>query len=299
LIERSLRSGITQRNRDPRRSSRGELILKAAAFDYVRAKSVAEVVALLSHHAGEAKVLAGGQSLLPALNLRLSAPALLIDIGHIESLRGITYADGLLRIGAMTTHAQLAASPEVARHAPLLTRAIAHVAHPAIRSRGTIGGSLANADPAAELPACALALQARIVAQGPAGERRIAADAFFTGLFETALAEDEVLVAIEIPPAPKAKWGFAELSRRSGDYAIVGLAAQDWRLAYFAVGTQATLARRAGAALAAGITPANLSAASAALADDLEPHGDQQATPETRLHLARVLLRRVVGPWAA
>ncbi len=264
----------------------------------MRASSVAEVVALLAHHAGEAKVLAGGQSLLPALNLRLSAPALLIDIGHIEALRGITYANGVLRIGAMTTHAELAASPEVARHAPLLTRAIAHVAHPAIRSRGTIGGSLANADPAAELPACALALQARIVAQGPAGERRIEASAFFTGLFETALAEEEVLVAIEITPAPNAKWGFAELSRRSGDYAIVGLAAQGQHLAYFAVGTRATLAPGAGAALAAGVTPASLAAASEALASDLEPHGDQQATPETRLHLARVLLRRVVGPWA-
>ena len=178
----------------------------------MRAKSVAEVVALLTHHAGEAKMLAGGQSLLPALNLRLSAPALLIDIAHIEALRGITYANGVLRIGAMTTHAHLACSPEVACHAPLLTRAIAHVAHPAIRSRGTIGGSLANADPAAELPACALALQARIVAQGPAGERRIEADGFFTGLFETALTEEEVLVAIEITPAPHA--GQSQLVQR-------------------------------------------------------------------------------------
>lgn len=258
---------------------------------------------LLARHAGAARLLAGGQSLLPALNLRLSAPALLVDIGKVPELRGITFSDGVLRIGAMTTHAELAASPEVARHAPMLPRAMADVAHPAIRSRGTIGGSLANADPAAELPACALALGVRIVAQGPAGRRTIPAEAFSTGLFETALAPDEVLVAVEVDPAPGARWGFAELARRSGDYAIVGLAAQEAgtdgpRLAYFAVGTRAVLARNAAAALAGGVTPASLAAASEALAGDLEPHADLQATGATRMALARVLLRRVVGPWA-
>ena len=258
---------------------------------------------LLARHAGEARLLAGGQSLLPALNLRLSAPALLVDIGKIPELRGITAGDGVLRIGAMTTHAELAASPDVARHAPMLPRAVADVAHPAIRSRGTIGGSLANADPAAELPACALALGARMVAQGPGGQRTIAAEAFFTGLFETALAPDEILVAIEVDPAPGARWGFAELARRSGDYAVVGLAAQDAavgapRLAYFAVGTRAVLARNAAAALAGGVTPATLAAASDALAADLEPHADLQAASATRMALARVLLRRVVGPWS-
>lgn len=203
----------------------------------------------------------------------------------------------------MTTHAELAASPEVARHAPMLPRAVADIAHPAIRSRGTIGGSLANADPAAELPACALALAARIVAQGPAGQRTIPAEAFFTGLFETALAPDEILVAVEFDPAPDARWGFAELARRSGDYAMVGLAAQASgtaapRLAYFAVGARAVLARNAAATLAGGITPATLAAASDALAQDLEPHADLQATTATRMSLARVLLRRVVGPWS-
>jgi carbon-monoxide dehydrogenase medium subunit len=278
--------------------------VKAAAFDYVRAGSVAEAVDLLARHAGEAQLLAGGQSLLPALNLRLSAPALLVDIGHIAGLRGVSVAGSVLRIGAMTTHAEVAASPDVASHAPLLPRAIAHVAHPAIRSRGTIGGSLANADPAAELPACMLALAARIVAQGPGGERTIPAERFFTGLFETALAPDEVLVAVEIDAAPGARWGFAELSRRSGDYAIVGLAAH-WRagaaprLGYFAVGTQAVLARRAGDALAGGVSEASLAAAAAALADDLEPHADLQASAATRLHLAQVLLGRVTRPWMA
>ncbi len=258
---------------------------------------------MLARHGGEAKLLAGGQSLLPALNLRLSAPSVLIDIGRIEALRGIGVSGGVLRIGALTTHAELAASVDVARHAPLLTRAIAHVAHPAIRNRGTIGGSLANADPAAELPACALVLQARMLASGPAGARRIPAEGFFTGLFETALGADEILTGIEIDLVPAARWGFAELARRSGDYAIVGLAAHAApgappRLAYFAVGARAMLARRAAAALAPGVTPATIDAAARALDEDLEPHADLLATAATRLHLARVLLRRVVGPWA-
>ena len=270
--------------------------MKAAAFDYIRAGSVAEAAALLRQHGGEAKLIAGGQSLLPALNLRLSAPALLVDIGLIPALRGIVVQDGVLRIGALTTHAEVLASPVIAAHAPLLPAAVAHIAHPAIRSRGTIGGSLANADPAAELPACALVLQARMVAEGPDGVRRIAARDFFTGLFETALAEDEVLTAVEVDVASAAVWGFSELARRSGDYAIVGLAAHGtpdvMRLAYFAVGTRAVLAVHAAAALAQD----GLAAAQAALAQDLEPHDDLQASAATRLHLARVLLGRVVGP---
>ncbi len=266
---------------------------------------MAEAIELLARHGGDAKLIAGGQSLLPALNLRLSAPSLLIDIGRLAALRGIEAVDGGLRIGAGTTHAELADSTAVARLAPMLTRAIAHVAHPAIRTRGTIGGSLANADPAAELPACAQALGARMVVQGPGGARTIPAAAFFTGLFETALAVNEVLTAIEIDPAPPGTaWGFAELSRRSGDYAMVGLAAQAVpdaapRLAWFAVGSRAVLAPHAAAALAPGVTPATIAAACEALAQDLEPHGDLQATPATRLHLARVLLRRVVTPWGA
>lgn len=274
--------------------------MKAAALDYVRAHSVSEALNLLARHGDAAKLLAGGQSLLPALNLRLSAPAWLIDIGHIAELRGITVADTpagtTLRIGAMTTHAALAASPDVARLAPMLVQAVSHIAHPAIRSRGTIGGSLANSDPAAELPACALALAARMVVQGPAGTRTIPAAAFFTGLFETALAPDEILVAVEVD-ATAAPWGFQELARRSGDYAMVGLAAQSVagaspRLAYFSVAATAVLAPHAAAALAHGIDAACL-----ALAQDLDPPSDLQASAATRLALARVLLRRTVGAW--
>lgn len=280
--------------------------MKASAFDYARATTVEEAVALLTHHGAEAKLLAGGQSLLPALNLRLSQPGILIDISRIGGLRGVTVTDhGGLRIGALTRHADLLDDPDIRARAPLIARAIAHVAHPAIRSRGTIGGSLANADPAAELPAVMLALGAHITAQGPAGPRRIAAGAFFTGLFETALAPDEILTAIDIdPPHPSDITGFHELSRRSGDYAIVGLAAHGQasagtvtalRLGYFSVGTRATLAPHAAACLiGTNAQPEAIARAESALAQDLAPHDDLQATAATRLALARVLLRRVV-----
>ena len=276
--------------------------MKANATEYARAGSVAEAIALLTEHGDAAQLIAGGQSLLPALNLRLSAPALLIDIARLPELRTIALEDDTLRIGAGCTHATLLADPVVAAHAPLLPRALAHVAHPAIRNRGTIGGSLANADPAAELPACALALGATIVMQGPAGRRSVAADRFFTGLFETALHPGEIIVAVEFPLTPAARWGFDELARRSGDYAMVGLAAQAGatiRLAYFSVGTTCRLAYDAARCLQPGITPATIEAAAEALGTDLPEHADLQASAITRLHLARVLLRRVVGPWSA
>ena len=182
----------------PDHSVRGETLVKANAVDYVRAASVADAIALLGQHGPEAKLIAGGQSLLPALNLRLSAPSILIDIFRLPELQGVSLQPGLLRIGAGCTHAQLMTEPLIAAHAGLIARALADVAHPAIRSRGTFGGSLANADPAAELPACALALGATMVMRGPGGERRVAADRFFTGLFETALAPGELLIAVEI-----------------------------------------------------------------------------------------------------
>ncbi len=286
----------------PLKTTRGGEPVKANAVDYVRAASVSHALALLAQHGDGAKLIAGGQSLLPALNLRLSAPALLIDIGRLPELQDVILDGRTLRIGAGCTHARLLADQVVREHAPLIPHALAHVAHPAIRTRGTIGGSLANADPAAELPACALALGATMVIQGPGGTRRVAAEAFFTGLFETALAADEILVAVEIVRQAGAQWGFAELSRRSGDYAMVGLAAQATagapRLAYFSVGTTALLARRAAAALAPGVTEPTLHAAAEALATDLPEHADLQASAATRLHLARVLLRRVVGAWA-
>src|ERR1043166_3354371 len=218
--------------------------MKASAFAYARATSLANALELLVQHGEKAKVLSGGQSLIPAMNLRLISPDLIVDIGDIKELRGIAVKGETLVIGALTRHADLLKSSDIVKHAPLLAAAVAHVAHPAIRNRGTIGGSLAQADPASELPACMLALGATIVVRGPKGERRIVAEQFFTGIYETRLAPQDLLIAIEVPVARKAAAHFfQEFARRHGDYAIVGFAAQaalqgdgfaDLRLGYFA-----------------------------------------------------------------
>src|ERR1700704_1410968 len=201
--------------------------MKASAFSYARATSVVNALELLVAHGDKAKVMSGGQSLMPAMNLRLISPELIVDIGEIAELRGIAVTGDVLIIGALTRHVDLLRSPEVAAHAPLLKEAVAHVAHPAIRNRGTLGGSLAHADPASELPACMLALNATIIVRGQAGERRIAAEDFFTGIYETALSAQELLVAVELPLAQKSSAHFfREFARRHGDYAITGLAAQ-------------------------------------------------------------------------
>src|ERR1700704_6643048 len=192
--------------------------MKASAFSYARAASVADALQLLAAHGDKAKVLSGGQSLMPAMNLRLISPEWIIDIGELAELRGIVVKGDVLTIGALTRHVDLARSPEIAAHAPLLTEAVSHVAHPAIRNRGTLGGSLAHADPASELPACMLALNATIVVRGQDGERRIAAEDFFTGIYETALSARELLVAVELPVARKnSVHYFCEFARRHGD----------------------------------------------------------------------------------
>ena len=201
--------------------------MKASAFSYARATSVANALELLAGYGDRAKVLSGGQSLMPAMNLRLISPELIVDIGELAELRGIAVRGDVLSIGALTRHVDLQRSPELAAHAPLLTEAVAHVAHPAIRNRGTIGGSLAHADPASELPACMVALNATIVVRGPNGERRIAAEHFFKGIYETALSPDELLTAVELPAARRnCAHFFHEFARRHGDYAIAGLAAE-------------------------------------------------------------------------
>lgn len=279
--------------------------MKASAFDYARATSVANALELLTAHGERARVLAGGQSLLPAMNLRLMAPELIVDIGELDDLRGVAVKGGVLTIGALTRHADLLKSPEIAARAPLLMDAVAHVAHPAIRNRGTIGGSLAQADPASELPACMLALGATIIARGPGGERRTAADEFFVGIYETALTPQELLIAVELPAQPKESTHyFHEFARRHGDYAIVGLAAQalvrdgrfaDLRLGFFAVGDRPLLAKSAGKLIDVAVTPAVLSESSSALDEELNPLEDQQATPAMRRYLAKVLLTRCVS----
>ncbi|MBR1120020.1 xanthine dehydrogenase family protein subunit M [Bradyrhizobium lablabi] len=279
--------------------------MKAAAFAYARATSVANALDLLAAHGDRAKVLSGGQSLMPAMNLRLISPELIVDIGELTELRGITVRGDVLVIGALTRHVELLKSPDIAAHAPLLVDAVAHVAHPAIRNRGTLGGSLAHADPASELPACMLALDATIIVRGPGGERRIAAEEFFTGIYETALAPQELLVAIELPVAKKGSVHFFhEFARRHGDYAIAGLAAQasidggrfaGLRLGFFAVGDRPLLANAATRLTGVEVSAAVLTEACAALDAELDPQEDQQASPEMRRHLARVLLKRGVA----
>lgn len=279
--------------------------MKASAFAYARATSVAHALELLATHGEKAKVLSGGQSLMPAMNLRLICPELVVDIGELGELRGIAVKQGILRIGALTRHVDLLRSAEVNARAPLLAQAVAHVAHPAIRNRGTIGGSLAHADPASELPACMAALGATIIARGPGGERRIAANAFFAGIYETVLSPQELLVAVELPSAPTlSRYFFQEFARRHGDYAIVGLAAQaivksgqfaDLRLGFFSVGDRPLLAKSANRLIDVVVTPVVLSEASSLLGEELDPPGDQQATPAMRQHLAKVLLARGVS----
>jgi len=279
--------------------------MKAAAFAYARATSVENALDLLAAHGERAKVLAGGQSLMPAMNLRLVSPDILVDICGLTALRGVVVRDDRLVIGALTRHVELQRSVDVATHAPLLREAIAHVAHPAIRNRGTIGGSLAHADPASELPACMVALGATIVVRGPGGERPIAAVEFFRGIYETALLPQELLVAVEVPIAVAGStYFFQELNRRHGDYAIVGLAAHacvrdggfaDLRLCFFAVGDRPVLARAAGKLVNQLVIPALVTEAAAALVEELDPQEDQQASPAMRRHLAKVLLSRCVA----
>jgi aerobic carbon-monoxide dehydrogenase medium subunit len=271
--------------------------LKPAPFAYARARSVAHAIELLA--TDDARLLAGGQSLIATLNMRLSQPALLVDINRISGLDRIALKNGHVEIGALVRHAQAERSAEIAQAAPLMALALPHIGHPAIRNRGTVGGSLAFADPAAELPACIVALGGEIELVGPNGQRTINAEEFFKGLFETALTPRDMLTAIRVPAASAgSRVGFAEFARRQGDYAMIGLAAcaqadgkrlKDVRLAYFGLGATPVRARKAETALADG----DVEGAVSALADDLEPSNDMHASSEVKAHLAGVLLRRV------
>ena len=273
--------------------------MKPAPFAYAKAKSLDHAIELLARPDGEARLLAGGQSLIATLNMRLSAPKLLIDLNGIGGLAGIVVKNGAVEIGALTRHAEAERSAEIARHAPLVALAMPHIGHAAIRNRGTLGGSIAFADPAAELPACLLALGGEVDVVGPNGKRTVKADDFFKGLFDTALGTGDVLTAIRIPAATEdARVGFAEFARRHGDYAMVGLAAcaqadgkglGDVRLAYFGVGNVPLRAKKAETKLTEG----NIDDAVKALDADLDPSDDVQATAATKKHLAGVLLRRV------
>jgi carbon-monoxide dehydrogenase medium subunit len=271
--------------------------MKPAPFAYAKARSVAHALELLAHD--DARLLAGGQSLIATLNMRLSHPALLVDINGVAGLDGIASKNGEVELGALVRYAQAERSAELARRAPLIALALPHIGHPAIRNRGTIGGSLAFADPAAEVPACLVALGGELDIEGPRGRRTVKADDFFKGLFETALGARDVLTAVRLPAATAStRVGFAEFARRHGDYAMAGLAAcaradgkklGDLRLVYFGVGATPVRARHAERALAED----DVEAAVRALVHDLSPPDDVQASGAVKTHLAGVLLRRV------
>ncbi|HTD90006.1 MAG TPA: xanthine dehydrogenase family protein subunit M [Burkholderiales bacterium] len=279
--------------------------MKAPPFAYARARHLTEVFDLLERYGDSAKILAGGQSLMPALNMRLSSPELLIDISRLNEHAGIVVKDGHVHIGALTTHAAIGESVHIRQHVPLLTDAVEHIAHPAIRNSGTFGGSLAMADPAAEWPACCVALDAQIVLASQSGTRRVAARDFFQGLYATAMQSDEVLTEVVIPiPGANYRHAFLELARRRGDYAIVGVAA----LAEIVEGTLSTLqltylgasekpvsaTKTSQVFVLKGFSEETLKEAQHLLAHEFDPAADLYSSAETKLHLARVLTARVM-----
>jgi carbon-monoxide dehydrogenase medium subunit len=243
---------------------------------------------------------------LAGLNMRLSAPKLLVDIGDIKELTGQSEANGHVRLGALTRHGELLRSDLVRTHLPLLVQAAPHIGHIAIRNRGTLGGSLAYADPAAELPACAVALGATLILGSQAGEREVKAEDFFKGLFETDLRPGELIVAVKFPVMTAgASVGFAELSRRHGDFALVGLAAvvtmqrdriDKARLVYFGCVDRAKVAQAVSAAVAGQTAPLpDVSSFEAAIGQDLDPDDTPGLRADTRIHMAKVLTRRVLN----
>lgn len=279
--------------------------MKAPDFDYVKPDSLDQVHSLLEEYGDDARILAGGQSLLSTLNLRLSEPRLLIDISGLAQLRGITLAGDTIRIGALTRHSEIEVSPLVAKHVPLMAMAAPHIGHQAIRNRGTLGGSIAHADPSAEWPACMVALDASIVLLGKKGERRVKAGEFFRDLYSTAMAPGEIVMACELQPASAAmRYAFDELARRRGDFAIVGLAAaarmsagkiEQARLVFFGTGNVPIRAREAESSLAGRrLDDAAVAAAQSALERELHPTGDLYHGAATKQHLAGVLMRRVL-----
>jgi carbon-monoxide dehydrogenase medium subunit len=266
-----------------------------AAFEYQRASSAEEAISLVGQHGDEAKFLAGGHSLLPLMKLRLASPAVLVDIGRLSDLSYIRDAGDHIAVGALTRHRDVETSDVLHEHAPLLAHAASQVGDPQVRHRGTIGGSIAHADPASDLPATTLALGATYVAQGPNGTREIAAADFFTGFLESSLAADELLTEIRVPKMAGAKWSFQKFNRRAQDWAIVGVAA--WRrngdsgVGLVNMASTPVLASSVSAAVASGASPAD--AAEQAVAE-ASPQADLNASVEYRTHLAKVLVRRAL-----
>jgi carbon-monoxide dehydrogenase medium subunit len=277
--------------------------MKAAAFDYVKPKALQEALSLLQEAGDDARLIAGGQTLLATLNMRLSEPSVLIDITDLAELKGISVVGDYLRIGALVTHTEIEDSDLVAKHAPLLKAAAPHIAHRAIRNLGTWGGSLAYGDPAAEWPACSLTLRATMIIQGPAGERRISANDFFIDLYTTSLEPDEILVASEIPLAGKDEvFYFHELARRHGDYAVAGLAAvakkqgdvlTDCAFTFFSVGATPVMATKAQAIVdGKKLSDEFIAQAVSVARNEIEAIADITNSAEAKQHLIGVLLER-------
>ena len=266
-----------------------------APFDYKRASSAAEAISLVTEYGEDAKFLAGGHSLLPLMKLRLASPSVLVDIGRLKDLSYITDAGDHIAIGAMTRHMDVEKSPVLLQHVPLLAHAAGHVGDPQVRHRGTIGGSIAHADSASDLPATTLALGATYVVQGASGKREIPASQFYKGFLESALNPDEMLVEIRVPKMNGAGWSFHKFNRRAQDWAIVGVAA--WRgnggsgVALVNMGSVPVLATSVSGALASG---ASVSDAAELAAAEAEPQSDLNASAEYRTHLAKVLVRRAL-----
>jgi carbon-monoxide dehydrogenase medium subunit len=267
-----------------------------AAFDYARPETVEEAIGLLGQHGEDAKLLAGGHSLLPLMKLRFANPSVLIDIGRLTDLSYVRVDGEELAVGALTRYCDLVSSDVVTKETPLLGYASSLVGDPQVRHRGTLGGTLAHGDPASDLPAVALALGGSLVVQGPAGRRTIAISDFFRGFFETALEPDEILVEVRLPRTAGKPWGYQKFVRRSNDWAIVGSATVDGRVALVNMGQTPLRATAVEAALAAG---ASIEDAAALAADGTAPAADMHATEEFRRHLARLLTRRALTAAAA
>ena len=266
-----------------------------AAFDYVRAGSAEEAVALIGQHGDEAKFLAGGHSLLPLMKLRLAQPTVLVDIGRVSDLSYIRDAGDHIAIGALTRHMDIETSDLLKAEVPLLAHAAHHVGDPQVRHRGTLGGTIAHADPASDLPATTLALGATYVAQGPNGTREIPASDFYQGFLTSALEPDEMLTEIRVPKMAGAGWSFQKFNRRAQDWAIVGVAA--WRrngdsgVALVNMGSVPVLATSVSSALGGGASIADAAEQAVAEAD---PQADLNASVEYRTHLAKVLVKRAL-----
>ena len=267
-----------------------------AAFDYVRAGSADEAVAILAEHGDEAKLLAGGHSLIPLMRFRLARPAVVVDIGRLDDLSYIRDGGDHVAIGALTRHRDVETSGLVAGRAGLLGEVTSHVGDPQVRHRGTIGGAVAHGDPASDIPSALIALGATLVAAGPQGTREIAVDDFFSGFLETALAEDEMLTEVRIPAADGAGWGFEKFNRRAQDWAIVGVSAVVWAGGDVGVGLVNMHSTPVRAAAVESALAGGASAAEAAelAAEGCEPSEDLNASVEYRQHLARVLTRRAL-----